>query len=84
MKLTFEKMAEKMYGTMGYDKLTPEQKLKVESKLKEQATKLGGIKSDKDIPMRCDLCGQTFPMGSLTHDTNFGWVCKKCEESEVC
>ena len=85
--LIFEEMKRKMYG---YCDITPEQKEKIEIRMKEQSDrqtkKLAeiGIKSDKDLPMKCDLCGIMFTLGQLEHDTNFGYVCKKCENKDTC
>mgnify|MGYP001331173500 CR=1 FL=1 len=82
--LNFEEMKRKMYG---FCDITPEQKEKIEIRLKEQSAKKDaniGIKSDRDLPMKCDLCGKMFTMGQLEHDTNFGYVCKKCENRDTC
>jgi len=95
--ITFKEAKEKKYPDTPNEELTDAQReeirqIAISSFAAPHPQKIMGDKkqvdfiigNDKNIPMKCDMCGKTFAMGQLTHDGNFGYVCKKCGNKETC
>lgn len=95
--ITWKEAKEKLYPSVPNEIITPEQNEEIRqyalshfsepvktepAKNKKQADFTIG--SDRNIPMKCDICGKTFSMGQLEHDSSFGWICKKCDEEVAC
>ena len=95
--ITFKEAKERVYPNISNSELTDTQReeirqIAISSFAAPHPQKIMGDKkqvdfslgNDKNIPMKCDMCGKTFNMGQLEHDSNFGYVCKKCENKETC
>ncbi len=83
--ITFEEMKKKVYPKIATENLTESQKKEIENRMaRRNAMEKINPKNDALLPVKCAICGKIYPFKQLDYDSNFGWICKKCDEDVAC